>query len=95
VASFTPATLSIVTRRLKAATAQPEYTFIAKQRPGKHVPESAIFYVVHAATVAMRRRGKHASSAIKRLRFLRCPCRGVILKTNGVISGVEGSVVEC
>jgi hypothetical protein len=31
----------------------------------------------------MQQRGKHASSTIKRLCFLRGPCQGVILKTVG------------
>jgi hypothetical protein len=39
--------------------------------------------VVRAATVAMQRRGKHTSTTIERLCFLRGPCRGVILKTFG------------
>jgi hypothetical protein len=42
-----------------------------------------VFYVVRAATVAVQRRGKHASAKIKALCFLRGPCRWVFLKTVG------------
>jgi hypothetical protein len=64
----------------------------SKQWLGKHVSaetnkretiEEPVFYVVRTATVAMQRPGKHASSTIRRLCFLRGSCRGVILKTTG------------
>jgi hypothetical protein len=52
--------------------------------------ETGCFYVVRAEIIAMQRRGKQASITIEGLRFLRGPCRGVILKkiavTHSVIS---------
>jgi hypothetical protein len=45
--------------------------------------ERGVFYVARAATVAMHRRSKHASTATEGLCFLRGPCRGIILKTIG------------
>jgi hypothetical protein len=40
-------------------------------------------YVVRAATVAMQRCGKHASTTIEGLCFLGGSCQGVILKAIG------------
>jgi hypothetical protein len=42
-----------------------------------------VIYLVFAATVAMKRHGKHASTVIEGLYFLRGSCRGVILKKVG------------
>jgi hypothetical protein len=45
--------------------------------------KNGVFYVAQAATVAMQRRGKHVSTTIEGLRFLRGPDRGVILSKTG------------
>jgi hypothetical protein len=54
-----------------------------RKRTGSKQYKSGVFFVNRVGTVAMQRRGKHASSTIERLCFLRGPCRGVILKTIG------------
>jgi hypothetical protein len=44
--------------------------------------------VVRAATVAMKRRGKHTYTPEEGLCFMRGPCRGVILKAVGATVSV-------
>jgi hypothetical protein len=50
--------------------------------------------VVRATTVVMQWSGKHASSTIERLCFLRGPCRRVILETIGATVSWGRSVEE-
>jgi hypothetical protein len=53
------------------------YILIARQRLGKHIPAEA-YASNNRTSIARQRISKQAFSTIERLRFLRCPCRGVI-----------------
>jgi hypothetical protein len=56
--------------------------------------KNGVFYATRAATLAMQRGGKHVSTTLEGLRFLRSPYRGVIFRKSGATQARKIGIIS-